>query len=78
MARHSLEGARVRLIRDIETKGGVKFKKGLTMRVTCVEVGGRGGKIAVGCFKRGWYKSVHRISRDDFDVIEYAKDKEED
>lgn len=47
------------------------------MRVICVETGGRGGKIAVGCFKRGWYKSVHRISRNDFDVIEYAKDKEE-
>lgn len=71
-AKRTLEGSKVRLLRDIHTKGGVVFRRGVVMRIAWVATGGRGGKLTLSCFKRGWHKQVTGISSDDVEVIEWA------
>ena len=68
MAAKSIIGAKVRLLRDIQTKGGVKFKAGLLMRVVHSDSGG----LWLRCYKRGWQQDIRHVDRSsDIEVVEW-------
>lgn len=74
MAAKTYIGAKVRLLRDVTTRGGVTFRKGVVMKVT---ESNRGG-LHLSCFVRGWRMDVSAISKDDVVVLEWPKKEDED
>lgn len=71
MARPSYVGAKVKLLRDITTRGGTTFKAGVVMTVSSVERKG----LWLSCYVRGWLYSVSQISRDDVKVIAFKQEE---
>jgi hypothetical protein len=66
-------GAKVRLTRDVVTRGGQTFKKGLVMRVIDSVSSG----LWLRCWKRGFCSSVRNVSKYEVEVVEWPKKKED-
>lgn len=70
----TVTGAKVKLLRDLTTRGGIRFRKGLVMRV----IDGNRSGFALYVYVRGNYRSIHSVQRYDFEVLEWPKRKEDD
>jgi hypothetical protein len=66
-------GTRVRLLRDLVTRGGTTFKKGVIMY--CYDSTSSGLKLTVR--KRGWTQTITDISKYDVEVVEGPRKKED-
>lgn len=76
MARsRSYVGAKVRLLRDITTNGGTRFRQGVIMKV--LESYGRGG-LSMVCYKRGHAMHLRGVNRYEVEVVEWRKKSEDE
>ncbi len=65
-------GAKVKILRDINTTGGTKFRAGVVMRVSDSTSAG----LTLYCTVRGYYRAVSGIPKHDVEVLEWAESQE--
>lgn len=66
-------GAKVKLLRDMRTQGGITFRAGVVMR--CSDSTSAG--LSLWCKVRGWHYGIRNVSKQDVVVIEWPKKDEE-
>lgn len=73
MARSKHTGARVRLLRTIETRSGRKFRRGVIMRC----VGGDRSGLSLVCWVRGYRHDIRGVESWNVEIIEAAPKEDE-
>ena len=66
-------GAKVRLLRDISTRGGTKFRAGVVMRCRDSTSGG----LCLSVYSRGWCHAITGVSKRDVEVVEWPQENDD-